>query len=113
MFRIIRRTLFLTNCVSGLLIALVLSTSQPTQASVITWGSPMTISGDSDVQTNGTLFAAYAFGGPAVSDTTVNGILFSGFDAPATPSVTVGNVTLSTVGVTVNGHDAIFGSGAA
>jgi hypothetical protein len=80
----------------------------------ITWGTPLRISGDSDVQTNGTVFAAYTFGSPAPPSVTVNGILFSPFLAPGVPTVTVGNLTLSTTGgATVNGHTDIFGSGSA
>jgi PEP-CTERM motif len=98
----------------GLSVALALFSLHSARAD-ITWGTPQTISGDTDIQTNGTVFAAYAVGSAGVPSTTVNGVLFSSFVAPATSSsVTVGNVTLSTTsGVTVNGHTNIFGVGGA
>lgn len=63
----------------------------------ITWGSAQTVTGDSDVDTSGTLLYAYTFGSSGVSGTTVNGVAFSPFAvAPSAPqTVTVGNVTLT------------------
>jgi hypothetical protein len=49
------------------------------EGSVITWGSPTNISGDSDVSTAGTLVAAFNMNGPAV---TVNGVTFASFTYP-------------------------------
>lgn len=68
-------------------------------AATITWGTPQTISGDSDVSTVGTLVYAYNFGpffGPAtVVSSTVNGITFEAFPITHPTSVTVGSVTIS------------------
>jgi hypothetical protein len=50
------------------------------EGSVITWGSPITISGDSDVSTTGSLVAAFNMFGP---DVTVNGVTFSAFNVTA------------------------------
>jgi hypothetical protein len=66
----------------------------------IVWGSPQTVSSDSDVDTTGSLVYAFTFGGDsAPPSTTVNGVTFApftipgGFPGPST--VTVGNVTLT------------------
>lgn len=68
----------------------------------ITWGSPQTISGDSDVLTTGSLVYAFNFGhggfGPGdVTATTVNGVTFApfGVDSSAPQTVTVGDLTLT------------------
>ena len=66
---------------------------QPVKAAVINWGSPLGISGDSDVSTSGTLFAAANFA--SASNTTVNGVTFNAF--PITgggTSATVGNISV-------------------
>lgn len=58
------------------------------QAAPITWGAATTISGDSDVSTNGTLVGAVNLGTPASVgfgvgvNTTVNGVLFTGLGIP-------------------------------
>jgi len=49
------------------------------EGSVITWGAPTNISGDSDVRTDGTLVAAFNMNGP---DATVNGVTFASFTYP-------------------------------
>ena len=49
------------------------------EGSVITWGTPTNISGDTDVSTNGTLVAAFNMNGSAV---TVNGVTFASFTFP-------------------------------
>lgn len=65
-------------------------------SAAITWQTAQTITGDSDVQTAGTLAYAYTFGSSAVSATTVNGVNFAAFGISPTQSpVTVGNLTLS------------------
>jgi hypothetical protein len=74
--------------------------SAPAQAAPppIVWGSPQTVSGDSDVSTTGSLVYAFTFGGTASpSSATVNGVTFSPFRIPGgiVTSATVGNVTLS------------------
>ena len=67
---------------------------QPVEAAVIAWNSPVTISGTSDVDTVGTLFASANFGSGTAA--VVNGVTFSPFTFAnnATP-VTVGNITLA------------------
>ena len=62
----------------------------------ITWGMAQTISGDSDVSTIGTFFAAANNGGTGVQPTTVNGVLFNPFVTNGTNTMfTSGNLTLS------------------
>jgi len=63
-------------------------------AATITWGSPTTISGDSDVDTTGTLVGAFSMGGSGVPTTTVNGVIFTGIDLTGA-SVTSGNFTFT------------------
>ena len=59
----------------------------------ITWGAPTTISGDSDVSTDGTLVAAFNMNGPAV---TVNGVTFASFTYPfMATTATNGNFTFT------------------
>jgi Concanavalin A-like lectin/glucanases superfamily/Putative Ig domain len=66
------------------------ATSFHVSGGAITWGASVTISGDSDVFTDGTLLYAYDWAG---NDTTINGIAFTG-----TTSANPGNVTLSGIG---------------
>lgn len=63
----------------------------------ITWGTATTISGDSDVDTIGTLKYAYNFGSLTSATTqTVNGVTFSPFViTDGLQTVTQGNVTVS------------------
>lgn len=86
---------------SILSMVLVLSVMAVThvQAGLVTWQTPVTISGDTDVATQGTLNRAYNMGGPA---TTVNGVVFArfaqngqdGFDSDTYRTWTVGSTTL-------------------
>ena len=74
--------------------------SAPVKAALppIVWGSPQTVSGDSDVSTTGSLVYAFTFGGTsAPSSATVNGVTFSLFTVPGgiVTSATVGSVTIS------------------
>src|SRR5258708_4568679 len=63
------------------------------EGSVITWGTPTNISGDSDVRTDGTLVAAFDMNGPAV---TINGVTFASFTYPLrAPTATNGNFTFT------------------
>ncbi len=70
-------------------------------AAPIVWGTPQTISGDSDVSTVGSLLYAYNLGPSNVASSTVNGVPFSSFAFPSASgfnsgtSVTVGSVTIS------------------
>ena len=70
-------------------------------AGPIAWGAPQTISGDSDVDTTGSLVYAYNVGPSNVTSSTVGGVAFSPFaflnvsGFSSGTSVTVGNVTIS------------------
>ncbi|MGI9176233.1 MAG: hypothetical protein ACR2IT_00050 [Pirellulales bacterium] len=91
--------------------------SAPVQAAPpqIVWGSPQTVSGDSDVSTTGSLVYAFTFGGTAApSSATVNGVTFSPFRIPGgiITSATVGNVTLSESPGTLFAYNT-FGSASA
>lgn len=80
------------------LFAASLAVSVTSHAAPITWGSAQTVSGDSDVSTNGTLVYAYTFGGTsAPPSATVNGVTFSPFRIPGgvVTSTTVGSVSLA------------------
>ena len=65
-------------------------------SSIITWGTNVTISADSDVFTNGTLLYAYDWAGANV---TVNGVAFTG-----TSSANPGNVSISGIGGNYNAY---------
>lgn len=62
----------------------------------ITWGTNVTISGDSDVFTNGSLLYAYDW---ANANVTVNGVAFTG-----TSSANAGNVSIGGVGSNYGGY---------
>lgn len=62
----------------------------------ITWGTNVTISGDSDVFTNGRLLYAYDW---ANANVTVNGVAFTG-----TSSANAGNVSISGIGGNYGGY---------
>ena len=82
----------------AVLVAACLAVSATSHAAPITWGSAQTVSGDSDVSTNGTLVYAYTFGGTsAPPSATVNGVTFSPFRIPGgvITSTTVGSVSLA------------------
>ncbi|WP_374681201.1 hypothetical protein [Accumulibacter sp.] len=77
---------------AALLVALVsVSAPRSVQAAPVVWGGEQQISGDADVDTNGTLVAAFNFAGSA---TTVNGVAFGAFPLGAM-SNTAGNFTLA------------------
>ena len=64
----------------------------------ITWQPSQSISGDSDVNTQGSLLYAYNVGASGVSDATVNGVAFLAYAFPAdytTNTVTVGSVSMT------------------
>lgn len=48
----------------------------------IAWGTAQTISGDSDVRTDGRLVSAFNIGSAGVASSTVNGVLFEAFAFP-------------------------------
>lgn len=66
-------------------------------AATISWGTAQTISGDSDINTTGTLVYAFSTGTTSVPQTTVNGVTFApfGIGGGFVQTVTVGNVTLT------------------
>ena len=66
-------------------------------AAAIVWGSPNTISGDTNVDTTGTLVGAFNMGGTGVPTTTVNGVTFTGIALSGT-TVTSGNFTFTQTG---------------
>lgn len=77
---------------------LVLSTA--VFADTITWGTPTTISGASDVSTNGTSVSAVNING---ATTTVNGVTFTGLNISAgSPPYSSGNFTFLDGGLDVN-----------
>ncbi|HEX4262877.1 MAG TPA: PEP-CTERM sorting domain-containing protein [Verrucomicrobiae bacterium] len=88
----------------------------------ITWQSPITISGASDVNTSGTLFGTWApFNGGALSGLTVNGVTFQAFpDLPGAADSFDnggGNGTFNSPGTLDNNYNtllnaAAFGNGA-
>jgi len=85
-------------------------------AASIAWGTPQTISGDSDVSGLGSLVYAYNVGpSPAVSSTvSIGGVAFQPFpiiNFPATNSFTFGNVTISESPGLVYGYDVSNSSG--
>lgn len=65
-----------------ILITLVVAASSLAHAAVIDWGQDIAISGDSDVQTSGTLVKAVNVG--STDSTTVNGVLFDSQDGSLT-----------------------------
>ena len=88
----------LVATIAAALMAVLLSmTSQPAQAAPIVWSAPQNITGDSDVDTTGTLFASANFSG---ANQTVNGVTFAAFTyTTGTSSQTVGNITVTGTGL--------------
>ena len=76
-------------------------------AGIITWGTPTTVSGDSDVDTTGTLLYAYNIGTSSVTATTVNGVTFAAF---AFPGVNDGSATVTVDSVNFTESPAILHS---
>src|SRR5262249_27015303 len=74
--------------------AIVSVTTATSHASTITWGSPQNISGDTDVDTTGSLVGAFNTGAAGVANTTINGVPFLGL-ALSGNSVTSGNFNFS------------------
>ena len=95
-----RRSFLHRSSLVILVAALAVAASTPAHAALppIVWGSPQTVSGDSDVSTTGSLVYAFTFGGTAAPPSaTVNGVTFSPFTVPGgiVTSATVGSVTIS------------------
>lgn len=74
------------------------------QAAPVVFGTPTTISADTDVATTGTLERALNFGqsnAPAVASTTINGVTFDPFAVASgngTTTVSLGNTSLTSTG---------------
>jgi hypothetical protein len=64
------------------MLACVAALPQVASAEIITWGTAQAVSGTSDVQTQGTLFAGFNVGAAGVSGTTVNTVPFTAFPFP-------------------------------
>ncbi len=84
------------------LLAFAIAWSIPAHAvglTAVTWGTPTTISGDSDVDTVGTLVYAFNFGsGTTATTQTINGVMFQPFaidNNALSSTATAGNVTLT------------------
>jgi hypothetical protein len=75
---------------------------QPANGATITWATPVTISGTTDIDTVGTVFQASNFAGAA---TTVNGVTFDAFN------VTDGSGTVGNIGITGGQNITSFGEG--
>jgi fibronectin-binding autotransporter adhesin len=90
----------LKTIVLGALIAFNLSA----RAASITWNTPVTIAGDTDVSTTGMLVYAYCWSG---TSTTVNGVNFTGTTSPGSGGT---DVTLIGFG---NNYTSFTGSGSA
>jgi hypothetical protein len=76
-------------------------------ATPISWGGAQSISGDTDVNTTGSLVYAYQFSTSRTQPTTVNSVQFQPFNVPLqSTTATVGDVTLTAVND--NGFDAVF-----
>ena len=73
------RVLLASVVTTGLIIT---STANTARAASITWGTPSTIIGDSDIVNVGSLVSAYSFGGLSVDARTINGVTFSPFPIP-------------------------------
>ncbi len=88
-------------------LALLLIDGERAGAAPITWGSATTITGDTDVDTTGTLVAALHLGDTGVANTTVNGVTFAGLAISGT-SVTSGNFTFDIVPTLLFGQPQTF-----
>ncbi len=89
------RIRLLLSVVALIILALDSTARAGAEGSVITWGTPTTISGDTDVSTAGTLVGAFNMFGP---DVNVNGVTFSAFNVTAgTQTASNGNFTFTEV----------------
>ena len=95
----------------------ILVTAGIASAAPIVWQAPVQISGDSDVNTAGTLVYAENVGDQNVSAETINGVTFTPFDASRatfpTGTATHGGITLSGINSNYNGAGPYTGSGSA
>jgi hypothetical protein len=80
-------------------LAAAAGTAMNASAGPIVWGSAQNISGDSDVNTSGSLVYGYQFGAGLTGTTTVNGVQFQPFNVSnGVSTATLGNVTLTSTG---------------
>lgn len=101
------RIRLLFSLIALIIVAIAPAVRAGAEGSVITWGTPTTISGDSDVSTAGSLVAAFNMFGP---DVTVNGVTFSAFNVTAgTQTASNGNFTFTEVPGTFTPNNT-FGS---
>jgi hypothetical protein len=94
-------------CVATALLLLSALCPKAIEAAPIVWSSPMAISVDSDVSTNGQLVGAFNTGIPGVGSTTLNGVTFSPF-AFSGMNVTLGNFSFAAM--LLSGDNALTGS---
>jgi hypothetical protein len=105
-----------TKSILGAVIAAALAASAHAQSD-ITWQTPLTISGASDVNMSGTLFGTWApYNGNASSGLTVNGVTFQAF--PDLPGAADnfdnggGNGTYATPTTADNNYNTLLNAGA-
>lgn len=80
---------------SAMVLAGIAQTFNVAVAGTILWGTPQSITGDSDVSTVGTLLYAYNFGSTSVTDATVNGVTFVAFGIAGGKTQSKDAVTIS------------------
>ena len=74
--------------------ALVIFAAAQAGAATVVWSPASNIAGDSDVSVLGTSVYAYTFGPAGQTDTSVNGVTFTGFPVPFNSDpITIGSVT--------------------
>jgi hypothetical protein len=89
----IKRSLFLLGALTLFLVSATPSVWAGAEGSPLIWQSPVTISGDSDVSTTGSLVAAFNMFGTTVA---VNGVTFTAFSVTAgSTTATNGNFSFS------------------
>lgn len=104
---IFRHNCALMHGFSRVMLAILVAVSISTVAhgATITWGAPTTISGDTDVSTDGVLDRAFNFGSTSAPapTVTINGVPFTFFGVNSASSTTVGTTTLAADAGGVNG----------
>ena len=97
---------FVARLCAVLVFVTLASVPRLAHAANIIWGSPFTITGDSNVSTTGNLIGAFNVGDTGVPGTTVNGVIFQPFAAPGGNGMS-GNFTMTP------GGNGIFNSNTA
>lgn len=80
------------------------------QAAGVTWQTPQTISGVSDVSTVGSLVAAWSWGNPSASSVTVNGVTFANLTWTGSGSQSGSNLTVLSSGDPWITSEGVYGS---